>query len=359
MKICVSVADQSFSGAKSLGIYNVSLGIIRGLLQCDRVEELFVLTTPESAIDSDLMGVSPGKLHIVKTGCFAPRRAKRIIWDQSSVITEFNKIGCEWLLLPKGFPPLLRWPRGKVCCYVHDDIQSFYRSMGWRHFPLLETMYFRASLRKAIDFSDLIVTNSNFTLSEVKRLGRKRNAARVGIGFRSGLLDQTKSSSTNDKGILILLSSLPHKLTGQAIDWIDRWKKERGSNLTVYGVGSLPESLEFPRDCDWKRFERLPAYEFEALWSKVCLLAYFSAYEGYGMPPLESLERGIPCVASDIAPHRENISKRFLFSNESYESFASTLDFALTSRVTEEDRSEIEDWSVVTEKIVARMMEIP
>lgn len=54
-----------------------------------------------------------------------------------------------------------------------------------------------------------------------------------------------------------------------------------------------------------------------ALLARAQLLVYPSAWEGFGFPPLEAMQLGVPVVANDIAPLRELGDDAFVFTNGS------------------------------------------
>ena len=49
MKLLLALTDQSFTATKSVGIFNVSMGLARGLMQAPGVSELHLLGNNECA----------------------------------------------------------------------------------------------------------------------------------------------------------------------------------------------------------------------------------------------------------------------------------------------------------------------
>lgn len=353
MRVCVTLADQSFAKTKSLGIFNVSRGLVRGLAACPEVEEVVVLVSG-AFDDGEFAGCGEGRVRVEKVCVEPPSGVGRVLWDQWRVVAAVDAVGADWVLFPKGFPPLWRWPKAKVCCYVHDNIFSYYRRRGWRAFPAFERWYFPASLRRAAVRSDVVVTNSEFTAEEVRALGGGGRVARVGIGF-----DDPPAMAGVEKGerggVLLLVSGQPHKLTAQAVEWLKRWKEERGSGLTVYGVGTLPEDVDWPAGSDWELCGRVGDDEYEVLWGSVDVMLYFSTYEGYGMPPVEAAMRGVKALASDLPAHRENVPVEWLFDNGSWDDFAAKLDGVLAEEAGKRAPLEPEPWRVVAGRVVEAM----
>ena len=347
MKVCINLRDQDFANTKSMGIYNVALGLTRALAEKRHITKLIILAN--SSLQEALSELLPNqKVEVIGANQAPPRGLSRFWWDQWGIVQAVNKLHVDWLILPKGFPPFIRWPNAesRVCSYIHDNIFQFYADMGWPGIPTFEKHYFSRCYRRAIKKADLVVTNSQFTLDEVMAAGRTMPASKVGIGFEQPELRQEGVR----KGILIFTSSHPHKLTGQSILWLERWKEENHNPVVIYGVGSMPDDVEWPERDDWIKMPRVSDQEMQELWQKVEVLVYFSAYEGFGMPPCEAIKNGVIPLASDIPPHRETLAKECLFSNDDYETFAARLNGAL--KELRLPACELDSWPVVGDRLV-------
>ena len=353
MKVCITLVDQSFERTSSIGIFNASLGIAKGLSQLPDVTELVVLTHGKLALPELSPMANTGNVNIVPVREDPPAGWQRVVWDQVNVVSAVNRHEPDWVLFPKGLPPLWRWPKARVCSYVHDNIFGFYATHGGSNRSRFENWYFPTSTKRAARHSDLVVTNSNFTAEEVRSLGRSGATERVGIGFEEPAPRQTSDGGSS---IMLLVSPHPHKLSRQAIDWIARWRTSRGSDMPVHGIGSLGKDAVWPGDPGWKLSPRLSQPEFETSWQQARVFLYFSAYEGFGMPPIEASVRGVRTLASDLPPHRENLPPSLLFDNSSWEDFAAKMDAILAAPSDALFRAGTESWDVVAKRIVAAMM---
>ncbi len=365
MRICITLTDQSFTKTTSLGIYYVSVGLCQGLAAAEGVSELIIMTNGEfDNVIEEIRNANPDRVKIKRIHQSAPSGWRRVIWDQRECVTHANRTRADWVLFPKGFPPLIRWPRARVCCYVHDNIFGYYKHQGWGELGLAKRIYFLAALKRASSRADLVATNSRFTLSEVRELGRRRPSACVGIGFDREPQRPDKSTVTGlpdriEDGLLVLVSPLPHKLTRQAVEWIQRWKARSGSGISVFGVGRLPDGMQWPDENNsWRLFPRLDAAAFEAIWDHTAAILYFSAYEGFGLPPIEASRRGIRFLASDVPPHREHFPSSLLFNNNSFEDFAENLDILLGQPTEEVFRPAVPSWDTVASRLVQELRDI-
>jgi glycosyltransferase involved in cell wall biosynthesis len=91
-------------------------------------------------------------------------------------------------------------------------------------------------------------------------------------------------------------------------------------------------------------------------------LINFSEYEGFGMSPVEAILSGTCAVYSDIPASREVLMGLGApFDNNSYESFAKALDYALTVSPEQLDNEakillDRHNWKKGAEKIAIAML---
>lgn len=329
MKVLLSLTDQSFKATKSIGIFNVSMGLARGLMQCSDIEELHLLCNEEC---SDAFRDIPSHVMLHEQTRPVPRRFGRLWWDQAGVSRAIRRINPDWAILPKGFPPFFpQVGSARLACYVHDVNWEYYESLprqeGGSPFPRHELCYFRTLGLRALKVADLVLTSTQFNKERFLAHVPTVKTAVVGIGFDDAPAPPRKR---NGEDVLFYASRFPHKLTRLGVQRLSAWLRQRpdGENIRIHVIGGLPPGVELP-DARWMRHGRLPQTELKKLLEERCRCAvYFSAYEGYGMPPVENLRAGVPCVASDLPPIRENIPAMYLFRNEDPLSFMETMNRA-------------------------------
>jgi glycosyltransferase involved in cell wall biosynthesis len=364
--ILFSLADQSFARTKSVGILNVSVGLARAL----------VAARPEGGVtffsNAELRGGLPAEEAGVAVQDFpgaAASRWGRIWYDQVGVYRAARRFPGAWLLLPKGFASfLLPPPRGvRLACYVHDTMQAHYRQHHPRFFPRFERTYFWRGFQATLRCADLILTNSQFTAAEVRAAAASFGiqtgpVACVGIGFDTPV---SPPRAAQRAGLLVLASTLPHKRTAQAVNWLKRWQGERPAfRDPVHWVGSLPAGLLLPPFPNWHHRARLEDPAYQELMSQVRSLIYFTEFEGFGMPPVEAVFRGAAPVYSDIPATREVMRGRGMaFANDSYDSFATALERGLGCDVATLRgwRCELEAelrWSDVARRVLEAMSQV-
>lgn len=168
MKLLLSLTDQSFFATKSLGIFHVSLGLVRGLMQCSGVDELHILGNESCA---DAFADRPSHVHLHLADRSVPRRFSRVWWDQIGISAAIRSIEADWAILPKGFPPFFPClGRTKLACYVHDVIWEYYAGMrgtAGNPFPWHQLLYFRTLGLRALAVSDLVLTSTRLDRKSV------------------------------------------------------------------------------------------------------------------------------------------------------------------------------------------------
>lgn len=328
LKVLISLTDQSFRATKSVGIYNVSVGLARGLAQCEDVRELHILANEENAA---LFADMPQHVHVHFAEKPVPKRYARVWWDQVGVSRAVRAIQPDWALLPKGVPPFFpRMGKTKLACYVHDVNWEYYAKLGKgtpNSLPHSQHLYFKRLLLRALRISDLVLTSTRFNERRYLSYEPKAQVSVVGIGFDT---PAEPLRSVRGRDILFYSSPYPHKLTELGVQRVAAWLAQRSGceDIRVHVIGGLRPQFAFP-DERWIPYGRLPEREMKRIMREECRVAvYFSAYEGYGMPPVECLRGGVPCVASDLPPIRENIPASLLFDNEEESSFIRAMNAA-------------------------------
>ena len=323
MKVAIVLTDQSFLRTKSMGIFNVSMGLAKGLMKCPEVTELHILGNDECGT---AFADCPPHVHVHLLDKPVPRRFARVWWDQFGLSAYVRRLRPDWLILPKGVPPFFPMlGKTKLACYVHDVGWEYYENkspeLRNKAFPLHELMYFRKLSRHALKMADVVLTHSQFNQSRFLSYEPNARIARIGIGFDTPR--QAPLDSRNRKDILTYASAFPHKRMDLVVSRISAWLAQRADrdNIRVHLVGSLPPDFALPGE-EWIHHQRVPFAELMELVRTQCrMTVYLSDYESYGMPPVESLINGVPCIASDLGGMHENLPAQYLFPNDDEEAF--------------------------------------
>lgn len=328
MRIVYNLRDQDWQTTKSLGILHVSTRILVGLAESSDVACIDVLAN--SSLASRLAPLErTGKCRLHFAGHPAPRGWRRVWWDHWALVRACDRLAPDWLLLPKGFSPLGAWPRAPVSAYVHDNVFGYYQRRGLRPFSAGQAALFARMFRRTATRAKAIVTNSGFTATEFQRDFHPRRAP-VRIGAPVEPISAGPHAGPGSS-LFFHTSPWPHKLTRQAIAWLQRWTDEHRFTGGVQGVGALPSETPWPANAGWHHHGRVDDDTLTRLENEAAILIYFSDYEGYGLPPVEAAAAGRRAIASDLPPLRETMPGASLFNNADYHSFDQALTSALAA----------------------------
>jgi len=356
LSITYSLADQSFAHTKSIGILNVSVGLLRALAR--RTERLTVLSN--HSLEESF--IPPAGVTVEQHDRAADRGLGRIWWDQFGAYAAARRTGNDWLFLPKGFASFSRRCPARLVTFVHDVMQDHYDRNYPDAVPSFEAAYFRAGFHASLRQSEIIITPSEFTLNEVNRVaGEKGWPVPRLICCGEGFDRAAAPPVAERRDIIVLTSQFPHKLTHLAVEFLERWCRENPFGENIHWIGSLPKDLELPAGVNWQRHAILPEAEFRGLMARARVVLSFSDYEGFGRPPVEAALAGACPVYSSIPTTREVMGDcGCSFDNTSYESFSAALHRAL-----EIDRGQLlawakvlsarHDWNVVADRVIAAL----
>lgn len=329
LRLSYSLADQEFIHTKSLGVWNVSTQLLGHLARHPDLERLTIFT---NRTQTELAASGPKAILEPHNSAIAGKWG-RIQWDQWGVYSAARRSGQPWLFLPKGFAPMYRSCPVRLAAYVHDAMHDHYRH-AYAPNPLArEAGYFLGSLRATLRHAEVIFTNTDFTRSEVLRLADHWNlpaprAITAGVGFE--MFKPRLNGNGPRQRIVVLAGPWPHKCTPLAVQWMQRWAATRAACPGVDWIGAMPPEIKVPALPGWKHHLRLSQQDYEQVLGEAAVLVYFSAYEGFGMPPVEGTLAGAAAVYSAIPAMLEVMNGcGYAFHNDSFAQFADAMDRAL------------------------------
>lgn len=361
LQLSYSLADQEFVHTKSLGVWNVSTQLLDRLARHSELERLAVFSNRTQN------GVVPVGGRVTRRDFNYPVAGAwgRVWWDQAGVYGAARRAGNPWLFLPKGFAPVIRRCPVRLAAYVHDAMHDHYRRNYGRNPLAREAAYFLRSLRATLRNAEVVFTNSDFTRSEVFRLAREWNlrpplVVTAGIGF--DLFRARAAADGPRQRIVALAGPWPHKLTPLAVDWMRQWGLAHPGCPGVDWIGALPPGMSLPGLPGWRHHVLLSQADYMRALRAASALVYFSAYEGFGMPPVEGALAGAAPVYSAIPGMIEVMGVcGHPFRNDKYADFAGAMDRALATPAAQiaawqEELGRRHTWDRVADRIVGELL---
>ena len=236
---------------------------------------------------------------------------------------------------------VLPWVLNVPCAVtVHDAIHMLFPHL---YPPRVKTWLAERLMRRVLRRSRLVLTDSETTRSDLQRLfGHDPQAVQVvPIGLSPSILHAPKERIPllDEPYLLTVGSRQPHKNVYRLWEALALLHRQ-GLGITLVMPGFLPSPEELDQlahlDLSHRVFFPGKVSETELLtWmDHAHLLVHPSLYEGFGLPPLEALARGVPILVSRAGslPEVLGVHGRY-FDPCSSEDMAAQMALALEGRL--------------------------
>lgn len=210
---------------------------------------------------------------------------------------------------PDSMAPLLC--KNKIVITIHDlAFKSMKNIFTWKT-NIWKNIITSLSIKKA----SKIIAITKFTKSEILKYYSKVDKNKICVvynGFNDFSKEKIEEKNIRndikklDNYILTVSTISPRKNIDGLIRAFNMIKNEIGENLIIAGnngwmyedVYNLVEELKLKDRVVFTG--KVNDDELKYLYSNSKLFVYTSFYEGFGLPPLEAMSYGIPCIVSDI-----------------------------------------------------------
>lgn len=307
MKLVIDCFKLVKGTGKSIGIYNLTKNLVENLAKSHTKEDrIIVLGTKYNREDFELPGV---KFISVK---YDPHnKLICILWELFLVTAALKKIRADRVLFPRGFAPLRHTVEEYVI--VHDMIPFYYH----KNFPgvlnPVENFYIMRRLKASVKICDGVLTDSAASKQEIIRW-TNGNADKIRvvypgqnrIRYESGRTGsgQTKNP-VQDNYICAVTSQLPHKNAKGIMESYVKYCERSEHPLSLVIIG-LEDTQEYPAPEEVR--ERITCYKYLKedadmydLIRRGTIFLFLSYIEGFGFPPLEAMQLGVPVVCSNVS----------------------------------------------------------
>ena len=303
MRLIVDCFNLVKGQGKSIGISNLTKNLITNLAQenekTKQIEEIVVLGTEKNREDFEIPGVTfAGVLHdpADKIQC--------VLWELFWVKKYVKKYNGDRVLFPRGYAPLFYG--GKDTIIIHDLIPFYYHENYPGVFNPIENFYIMSRLKGSIKHADQVITISEYSRSEIeRRVPSAKGKVRVIYNGLNGLpsLREDKISEEKKTAYLCAMTSrLPHKnakgiLEAYKVYWS---KTKKPLPIKIIGIESADQFGigEAAKDVICYPYIKDDKELLEIIAGSRAFL-FLSLIEGFGFPPLEAMQLGVPVICSD------------------------------------------------------------
>jgi glycosyltransferase involved in cell wall biosynthesis len=300
------LADLRPAHNDSRGTINYAIGLASALPTLIRpTEQLYFLANPE--VWAEIQPIAAERNPVVDLVGAPGGVAGRLTLDHVRVIQWARRRRLAVLHFPKGHLPVWLPDRLATVATVHDDIPVRYaRNQFGPGGRSLKSLYFAHTVVHAVATADRVLTVSAFAAQRLARLAPV-DPMKLIVTYEAPILPALPfvALADRDPTILILGSRFAHKRTGQALRWSQRFA--RSSGLRIMVTGQLDPEAEHA--CTVMGIQRvrgvLSSVQLATLVARSRVLIFGSAYEGFGLPPVEAYSLGTPATYQRVGAMAE------------------------------------------------------
>ncbi len=324
---------------KSIGIYNLALNLVRALVEerdCSDNEiikgcKIVVLGNIFNKADFSIRGTE------FYTVNYNPRNKLVCVAWELLLVTKYCKmLHADKVIFPRGFSALSHGIEDIII--VHDLIPFYYKENFPNYFNKFENIYIMRRLKDSIKSSKKVVTISESSRDDIVRITKRKKASITVInnGYNRISYDGDKIDLNY---IIAVTSHLPHKNAEGIINSYVEYIQVSEKPLPLYIIG-IENTDEYNLSEDVKKMITCFKYiekddQLHQLISNATVFLFLSLIEGFGFPPIEAMQLGVPVICSDLSSLPEVVGKAALKVNpENYTEVARNLE----SLINDENR---------------------
>lgn len=301
---------------KSIGIYVFAERLVKNL--ATKANEYRIVVFGNEYNQSDFASDS---IEFVQIQLNHRNKFICILWELYIVARYMKKYNIDEIILPRGFAPLIK--QHKCMVVIHDMIPFYYNEHFKGVLNPYENFYIMNRLKASIVHAGKVVTISDYSKREILRILPQLEGDQIKVILHG--FDYVKAGSNKKRSILspyifAITSMLPHKNAVGIVKSYESYyyRTTNPIQLVITGIESV-DDLKILIDKNIKDKIVCKKYladdEFYELFRHAECLLFLSLVEGYGWPPLESMQFGVPAIVSNRSSLPEIIGEAGILVN--------------------------------------------
>lgn len=299
MRIGFDCAKLAKGTGKSIGIYNVAKSVITNMVgKLPEGYEMVVFGNEINRCDFDIRGVE-----FIAVDINIEDKKDVIMWELFRVNRYIKKYKIDKIMFLRGFTSL-HCPVPDVIL-IHDLIPFFYHKHYPRALGFASNAYIMFRLKQSIRKAKQIITISEYSKQEIVKLvpSAMQKTTVIHHGYDRRRRNYAVVPAKDDY-IIGIASMLPHKNAKGIVKAYEQYFAgvEYPARLVLTGVTSLQEAGISVDGAVASRIECKPYMEdreYYTLFKNAKVMLFLTLIEGFGLPPLEAMELGVPVICSN------------------------------------------------------------
>ncbi|MEW6506542.1 MAG: glycosyltransferase family 1 protein [Bacteroidota bacterium] len=330
MKILI---DGRVLDRKITGTSRYLLNILKVLPQCDNINNYLLITNSAPDSNRSFYKIINYKSSILPYKLYSP------FWLNYNIPSLIKEHRIDILFSPNVLTPINKIKGVKFVSVVHDSIYKIYPE----YYPFFYRLYLDFFLPISLNNSDAIVTVSELSKKDITKHFHIHNEKIFVIPNTVSSIFNSERVSEDEKSKLVFKYGLPRKYL-LFVGVIEKRKnifgilkvmdklKEKGSKLELVLVGKSGyyASMILPEIKKRENFIRYISFiddiDLASIYKSSFAFIFPSYYEGFGIPPLEAMNCGIPVLSSNTSAMLEVVGNGgILLDPDDHDSFVNEI----------------------------------
>lgn len=308
MKVVIDCFKQVKGAGKSIGIYNVALSLVSNLsMEREKTNnpeikssEIIVLGNKYNQLDFDIPGIQ-----FVEVTNYDPLNKMQCVhWELFGVSKVCKKLNADKVLFPRGYCALNHPVEDIVL--IHDLIPFYYDE----HFPgvfnRMENAYIMFRLKQSAKSARKIITISEASKTDILKYCGVNEGKITVINNACNAVDYVVHKDNSIKPyICAVTSGLPHKNANGILKSYEEYRKLTNAPIDLHVIGI---DDNYKTDISEETREHIHFHKFikdnnnmYKLISNAEMFIFLSLIEGFGLPPIEAMQLGVPVICSNTS----------------------------------------------------------